>query len=167
MKTTKIMIALVAIATAMVSCGFGKSATTSSTPATGTAQQTTAAAVQMGKNAGSSLDMLTAQYKTDGKLDMSNLSNIANMLNLAAASQQLYANKSNSDYRKGFVNGMILNSINIDELNATTVTEALDELAEQTNIDALQEAAQKGEATAEEVKKTADSVTQIIEIFKK
>ncbi|MBR1929128.1 MAG: hypothetical protein IJ834_05245 [Paludibacteraceae bacterium] len=169
MKTNIIFVAAMAIAITFTSCGFGKGATTStSNNAASTTTVSSTDAVQMGKNAGNSLDQLTAQYKADGnKLDMTNLMNIANTLNLVAASQQFYNNKSNSEYRKNFVKGMVLNSINIDELNADVVTESLSDLVEQTNISELQAAAQKGEATAKEVEKTAEGIKNIINIFKK
>ena len=154
----------------LTSCGFMKGSTTNtteSTTANTVAQATAADAVQMGRNAGMALDNLAAQYKADGKLDMTNIMNIANMLNLVGAGQQIYQNKSNSEYRQGFIKGMIANSINIDEINAETVTEGLTELVEQTNVGELKSAMQKGQATATEVQNVATSVTNIIGLFKK
>ena len=163
-----ILLASLILSLVLTSCGMlkGNSAsnTTTSDPAAATSQTTEAS--QMGKNAGSALDYLTAQYKSAGKLDMSNMMNIANMLNLVGAAQQVYAHKSDSNYRKGFVKGMIANSINIDESNAESVTDKLQSLAENTNMDKLNSAVQKGQATATEVENVASSVTNIIKLFK-
>jgi len=82
MKKTIILASAVA-ALVLTSCGFGKSATTNNTTSTTTTTTTTATTadgVQMGKNAGLALENLAAQYKADGKLDMTNIMNIAQML---------------------------------------------------------------------------------------
>ena len=153
----------------LTACGFTKNATTNnSTSSTTTTQPASSTeAVQMGKNAGSSLDYLTAQYKSAGKLDMTNMMNIASMLNLVGAAQQVYTNKADQSYRQNFIKGLIANSINIDDLNAETVTDQLTTLAENTNVDKLNSAMQKGQATATEVQNVASSVTNIINMFKK
>lgn len=169
MKKTIILASAVA-ALVLTSCGFGKSATTNnttSTTATTTATATTADGVQMGKNAGMALENLAAQYKADGKLDMTNIMNIAQMLNLVGAAQQVYNNKSNKEYRQSFIKGMIANSINIDEVNAGTITDSLSDMMEETKVNELQSAMQKGQATATEVQNVANSVTNIISMFKK
>ncbi len=165
-----IILASAAAALMLASCGFMKNSTTntqSTTTATTTVAPTANDAAMMGKNAGMALDNLAAQYKADGKLDMTNIMNIANMLNLVGAAQQIYTNKSSSEYRTGFIKGLIANSINIDEINAETVTEGLTELVENTQVDKLQSAMQKGQATATEVQNVATSVTNIISMFKK
>ncbi|MBR1564487.1 MAG: hypothetical protein IJ650_03995 [Paludibacteraceae bacterium] len=170
MKKTIILASAVA-ALVLTSCGFGKSATTnnttSTTATTTTATATTADGVQMGKNAGMALENLAAQYKADGKLDMTNIMNIAQMLNLVGAAQQVYNNKSNKEYRQSFIKGMIANSINIDEVNAGTITDSLSDMMEETKVNELQSAMQKGQATATEVQNVANSVTNIISMFKK
>jgi len=169
MKKTIILASAVA-ALVLTSCGFGKSATTNNTTSTTTTTTTTATTadgVQMGKNAGLALENLAAQYKADGKLDMTNIMNIAQMLNLVGAAQQVYENKSNKEYRQSFIKGMIANSINIDEMNAGTITDSLSDMMEETKVNELQSAMQKGQATATEVQNVANSVTNIISMFKK
>ncbi|MBR1808095.1 MAG: hypothetical protein IJ776_01740 [Paludibacteraceae bacterium] len=168
MKKTIILASAVA-ALMLTSCGFGKSATTNTTESTTTTttQATASDAAMMGKNAGSALDYLAAQYKSSGKIDMTNMMNVAQMLNLVGAAQQVYNNKSSQEYRQGFIKGMIANSINIDELNAGTITDSLNEMMEETQVDKLQSAMQKGQATATEVQNVANSVTNIISLFKK
>lgn len=163
------IIALTAVAALLFSsCGMlkGNSSSASSNNTAATATASTDAA-QMGKNAGSSLDYLTAQYKSAGKLDMTNMMNIASMLNLVGAAQQVYQNKSDKAYRQNFVKGMIANSINIDQYNAESVTDKLQSLVENTNVDKLNDAMQKGQATASEVENVTNSVTNIIQMFKK
>ncbi len=166
MKKTIIFASAIA-ALMLTSCGFGKSATTNTTTATTTTQATSADATMMGKNAGMAIDNLAYQYKADGKLDMTNMMNIAQMLNLVGAAQQVYENKSNKEYRQGFIKGMIANSVNIDDMNAGTITDNLTNMMEETKVDELQAAMQKGQATATEVQNVANSVTNIISMFKK
>ncbi len=165
----KQIIALTAVAALLLSsCGMlkGNSTSAQSSTTTSSASAATTDAAQMGKNAGSALDYLAAQYKSAGKLDMTNMMNIANMLNLVGAAQQVYQNKSDKTYRQGFVKGLIANSINIDQYNADSVTDKLQSLAENTNVDKLSSAMQKGQATASEVENVASSVTNIIKLFK-
>ena len=154
----------------LTSCGMLKgNSSNAGTAGTATSATTTtnSSAAMMGKNAGSSLDYLAAQYKSAGKLDMTNMMNIASMLNLVGAAQQVYQNKSDKTYRQDFIKGMIANSINIDEYNAESVTDKLQNLAEETNMDKLNDAMQKGQATASEVQNVATSVTNIFSLFKK
>ncbi|MBQ9338731.1 MAG: hypothetical protein IJS13_00175 [Paludibacteraceae bacterium] len=165
----KQIIALTAVVALLLSsCGMlkGNSTSAQSSTTTSSASAATTDAAQMGKNAGSALDYLAAQYKSAGKLDMTNMMNIANMLNLVGAAQQVYQNKSDKTYRQGFVKGLIANSINIDQYNADSVTDKLQSLAENTNVDKLSSAMQKGQATASEVENVASSVTNIIKLFK-
>ena len=162
-----IFLASAVVALMLASCGFGKSSTTNTTSTTTTTTATASDAAMMGKNAGMALDNLSMQYKADGKLDMSNIMNIANMLNLVGAAQQVYENKSSKEYRQGFVRGMIANSINIDELNAESITDSLEDMMEETKVAELQSAMQKGQATAVEVQNVANSVSNIVSLFKK
>ena len=166
----KQIFAITAIAALVFSsCGMlkGNSSSAATSTASTAAASSASDAAQMGKNAGSALDYLAAQYKSAGKLDMTNMMNIASMLNLVGAAQQVYQNKSDKTYRQGFIKGMIANSVNIDDYNAETVTDKLQSLAENTNVDKLNEAMQKGQATATEVENVAGSVTNIISMFKK
>ncbi len=156
---------LVSCSTLKNNSSTASSSTSASTSSAATA--TTSDAVQMGKNAGAALDYLTAQYKSAGKLDMTNMMNIASMLNLVGAAQQVYQNKSDSNYRKAFISGMVSNSLNVTDNNAESITDKLQSLAENTNADKLQEAIQKGQATATEVENVTSSVTNIINMFKK
>ncbi len=148
----------------MVSCGVFGGAGTPSTSSTTPSTNTTAA--QAGKSAGAAIDALTAQYKADGKIDMKNFTNLANILNLIGSAQGLKDNKDDATYKKGFIQGLVANSINIDAASAPSITDKLQELAAKTDTSKLQSAVQKGQATAAEVQNVANSVTSIISLFK-
>ncbi len=153
----------------MTSCGMlGGTSTSTTKPSTTTATPTAnATATQAGKNAGAAIDALTAQYKADGKIDMKNFTNLANILNLIGSAQGLKENKADDSYKKGFIQGLIANSINIDTQTAPSITDKLQDLAAQTDTSKLQEAVQKGQATADEVQNVANSISSIISLFKK
>ncbi len=151
----------------MVSCGvFGGAGTPSTSSTSSTTPSTNTTAAQAGKNAGVAIDALTAQYKADGKIDMKNFTNLANILNLIGSAQGLKENKDDATYKKGFIQGLIANSINIDAASAPSITDKLQELAAKTDTSKLQSAVQKGQATAAEVQNVANSVTSIISLFK-
>ena len=161
-----IFVALAVAAVCLTSCGFGKSATTNTSSSASTAVTTNGN--QMGRSTGVALDNLATQYKADGKLDMTNLMNIANMLNVIGGAQNVYENKSDKEYLGSFSKGLVAGSLNIDTDEAAEgITEQLESLAEQTNLNELQSAMQKGQATATEVQNVANSVTNIISLFKK
>lgn len=165
MKKT-IFMAMTVVAICLTSCGFGKSATTN-TSSTTTAAATTDGTT-IGRSTGVALDALAAQYKNDGKLDMTNLMNVANVLNVIGGAQNVYENKGSKDYLKTFSKGLVAGSLNIDtDEAAENITEQLEDWADQTNLTELQTAMQKGQATAEEVQNVANSVTNIISLFKK
>ncbi len=148
----------------MVSCGILGGSGASSTPST--TQSTNTSATQVGKNAGAAIDALTAQYKADGKIDMKNFSNLANILSLIGSAQELKENKADSNYKKGFIQGLVANSINIDAQTAPSVTDKLQDLAENADTSKLQNAVQKGQETATEVQNVANSITSIVSLFK-
>ncbi|MBP5488347.1 MAG: hypothetical protein J6X77_02130 [Bacteroidales bacterium] len=85
-----------------------------------------------GQASGAALRNLYTQYKTDGKVDMTNINNI---LNLAALSQCIGELKDagtvdKSDYIKEFATGLILGSNNlVTQTNSTPVVSGLTNLA--------------------------------------
>lgn len=85
-----------------------------------------------GQASGAALRNLYTQYKTDGKIDMTNINNI---LNLAALSQCIGELKDagtvdKSDYIKDFATGLILGSNNlVNQNNSTSVVGGLANLA--------------------------------------
>ena len=151
----KQIFAITAIAALVFSsCGMlkGNSSSAATSTASTAAASSASDAAQMGKNAGSALDYLAAQYKSAGKLDMTNMMNIASMLNLVGAAQQVYQNKSDKTY-------ILIRSQMIEIRKAQRIVDV-----ERTK---LNEAMQKGQATAAEVENVAGSVTNIISMFKK
>lgn len=158
----------VSAALLLSSCGFLKNSTSTSTSTTSTTTTSSADAVQAGKAAGNAMDALYTQYKTDGKLDMKNIMNIANMVSLVGAAQQLKDNKSDSSFRQGFIQGIIANSVNVDKTNAETITDQLtDFVSSNVNTDSLTSALQKGQSATTEVQNAANSVSNILNLFKK
>lgn len=85
-----------------------------------------------GQASGAALRNLYTQYKTDGKIDMTNINNI---LNLAALSQCIGELKDagkvdKSEYVKEFATGLILGSNNlVNQTNSTPVVSGLTNLA--------------------------------------
>jgi len=85
-----------------------------------------------GQASGAALRNLYTQYKTDGKIDMTNINNI---LNLAALSQCIGELKDagkvdKSEYVKEFATGLILGSNNlVNQTNSTPVVGGLTNLA--------------------------------------
>ena len=85
-----------------------------------------------GQASGAALRNLYTQYKTDGKIDMTNINNL---LNLAALSQCIGELKDagtvdKSDYLREFATGLILGSNNlVNQNNSTPVVSGLTNLA--------------------------------------
>lgn len=130
---------VIALAAAMfTSCGFLQNATSSSTSSnTTTASTSTANGVSTGRAAGTALDALYSQYKATGKIDCGNISNLLSIAQLVAACQELKTNKGNSSYTKEFTQGLVLSSVNVEEINKTTVTNSLASLAENIDTSAI------------------------------
>ena len=133
MKLSTIFAATAALMLA-TSCGiFGGSTATTATPTSN------------GQASGAALRSLYTQYKTDGKIDMTNINNI---LNLAALSQAVTELKDagtvdKSAYIKEFATGLILGSNNlVNQSNSTPVVSGL------TNIAGIDLSAVKGAATS-------------------
>lgn len=119
MKLNAILAAAVALLLA-TSCGIFGAGNGTQTP-TGS-----------GQASGAALRNLYTQYKTDGKIDMTNINNI---LNLAALSQCIGELKDagkvdKSEYVKEFATGLILGSNNlVNQTNSTPVVGGLTNLA--------------------------------------
>ena len=166
---SKMILASAVVAMMLTACGFGQSATTNTSSSTSSSTTAaTADGTQIGKSTGVALDALAAQYRTDGKLDMTNIMNIANMLNVVGGAQNIYENKSDKEYMKTFSKGLIAGSLNIDtDEAAESIEEQLQSIADDTNLTELQDAMKKGQTTATEVQNVANSVSNIVSLFKK
>jgi len=121
----------------MTGCGFMQNTSSSNaaptTQATTPAAQTAAPAVQTntnatvaGQNAGSALQALYAQYKTDGKYELMNMQNALNTMTLIANCEGLKQNYKDKNYLTDFGKGLIAGSLGlITQNNVQTVTSSL------------------------------------------
>ena len=120
-----------------------------------------------GSQSGVALKALYNQYKADGKLDFSNLSNVANILNISAQVQKLTQADKDSVSYTDFSKGLIEGSVNlVNELNAEQVTETL--VSKLGNIDTtkLNETADKAQTAVSNVSSAASSIMDVLSLFK-
>ena len=145
---------------------------------------TTVSPTVNGQAAGAALKSLYGQYKVDGKLDMSNLSNIMNLTTLATNVQGLKGQTDKSAFYKDFASGLILGSGSlVTAKNSSNVMSGLTSLVNNVDLSGLIKT-KAAETTADVSEKTAataataatalsnasdiaDSVTNILNIFKK
>lgn len=146
--------------------------------ATSSTTTTESAGTTNGKAAGSALKSLYAQYKADGKLDMSNLNNIMNAATLATNVKGLKGQSDKTTFYKEFAAGLILGSNNlVSQTNSTAVMSGLTSLVNNVDLSALTEKTadaqqqtaalqSKGTEAAQSLSAVKDSVTSILELFK-
>lgn len=145
---------------------------------------TTVSPTVNGQAAGAALKSLYGQYKVDGKLDMSNLSNVMNLTTLATNVQGLKGQTDKSAFYKDFASGLILGSGSlVTAKNSSNVMSGLTSLVNNVDLSGLIKT-KSAETTAAVSEKTAataataatalsnasdiaDSVTNILNIFKK
>lgn len=126
----------------------------------------TATATGNGKAAGAALKSLYTQYKTDGKLNMSNVSNLINLATLANNLQGLKGQSNKSAFYKDFATGLVTGSGSlVNTSNSTSVMSGLSNLVNNVDLSGLQGAAQgKTLGNASEI---ASSVSGILNLLKK
>lgn len=183
----KKILAIALAAIMFTSCGFLKGTTTTPASSTTTTPATATSGVTTGKAAGLALDALTTQYKTTGTIDCSNITNLLNIAQVVAACKELKSNKGNADYTKSFTQGLVLSSVNVDELNKETITDKLTSLVDNVDTTALNNsitnavntgkekaaaasekvanAAATATNVANEVNEVANSITTILSLF--
>lgn len=140
--------------------------------ATTDTESTATVAASNGKAAGAALKALYSQYKADGKIDMSNLTNIMNIATLANNVKDLKGKTNKTDFYKDFASGLVMGSNNlVNNNNSTSIMNGLQSLVNNVDLSALQgkatTAAAKGTAALENANEIAESVTSILNIFKK
>ena len=163
-----------------------KGNTTESTTTT-TATETVAPATSEGQAAGVALKALYGQYKTDGKLDMSNLTNLMNLAALATSVQNLKGQTDKTTFYKDFVKGLITGSNNlVNENNSTSIMSGLQNLVNNVDLSGLTASAEekaepaaatltekltgaseKANTAVENATEFAGAVTNILNLFKK
>lgn len=122
-----------------------------------------------GQQSGVALKALYAQYKVDGKLDFSNLTNVANIMNIAAQAQKIKdAEKGSVNYSE-FSKGLIVGSTNlITDINVDQVVGALKEtVSDKIDTEKITEATDKTQTAVSNISQAAGSITDIINLFKK
>lgn len=185
---------------ALVACGSTKQTTTTTSANTSNATQTPATTTNSsatgmgafagmlgatqqpaqsesytaGQQSGVALKALYAQYKADGKIDLSNINNLLNIVNLSAQVQKITkAEKGTVDY-SDFSKGLIAGSVNlVNELNQEKVVNVLTQQLSKVDTSKLTEAAGKAQTTVNtvsetigSVKEASSSVMEIINLFK-
>jgi hypothetical protein len=122
-----------------------------------------------GQQSGVALKALYAQYKVDGKLDFSNLTNVANIMNVAAQAQKIKDAEKGSvnytDFSKGLVEGA---TGLISDINADAVVEGLKQtVSSKIDTEKVNEVSDKAQTAATNISSTASSITDIIKLFQK
>ena len=147
-----------------------------------TTVENVSAATSNGKQAGAALKSLYTQYKADGKMDMSNLTNIMNLATLANNVQGLKGQDNKTAFYKDFASGLILGSGNlVTQVNSEAVVEGLTGLVENVDLSALTTSATsaaekaasaitvasgKAGTAVENATEIAESVSSILNLFK-
>ena len=160
---------------------------TTETTTTTTATETVAPATSDGQAAGVALKALYGQYKADGKLDMSNLTNLMNLAALATSVQNLKGQPDKTTFYKDFVKGLITGSNNlVNENNSTSIMSGLQNLVNNVDLSGLTASAEekaesaaatltekltgaseKANTAVENATEIAGAVTNILNLFKK
>lgn len=173
-----LIVSAVAFTTAAVSADaqvlknlFNKATSSETTEVTG--------ATSEGKAAGAALKALYAQYNVDGKINMGNMTNLINLATLASNVQSLKGQSDKGSFYKDFAAGLILGSDNlVTQNNSTTVMDGLTNLVNNVDMSGLKDiatnvsnaaanTADKANTAVENATVIANSVTNILNLFKK
>ncbi|MBO5961172.1 MAG: hypothetical protein J6P99_04980, partial [Paludibacteraceae bacterium] len=145
MKTTTLMAVLLTVALACTSCGSTSS--TTSNPLAGLTSQS--AAYTSGQSAGTALRALYTQYKTNGKIDMTNHSTLTNILTLTNSYQTLKNAQKGSGAYTDFTKGLMLGSSNlVTPSNTETVMDNLSNVLGKLDTSTITNALQQGTTAA-------------------
>lgn len=136
---------MVCIATlALTSCGVASSAASSNTVAKAS-----------GQTCGTAVQGLYKSYKNSGTIDLTNSTNINNALALATAYTNLKNNKSDSNYRKAFTNGLIASSAGL--ITSANATQFVDKLLATSGLSGL---------NTQNITQTASTAAAIVNLMK-
>ena len=120
-----------------------------------------------GQQSGVALKALYLQYQADGKIDFSNLTNIANILNLSAQVQKIAQAEKGSVNYSDFSQGLIAGSVNlVNELNQEKVVDILTTQVANIDTSKITEATDKAQSTVNSITETASSLSEFISLFK-
>lgn len=133
------------------------------------------AATSNGQAAGAALKALYTQYKADGKIDLSNINNIMNLAALANNVKDLKGQTNKSAFYKDFAAGLVTGSNSlVTSSNSTAVMNGLSKLVNNVDLTVLQGKASevvenvttKGSAALEDANQIATSVSSILKLLK-
>lgn len=111
-----------------------------------------------GQASGAALKSLYSQYKTDGKVDLTNLNNIISMAQLVNNIQGLGSVDDKSKFYTDFASGLILGSNNlVTQQTSNPVTNTLQTLVSGTDLSAI---AAAGIAAAAQSQQTQQAAAQ-------
>ena len=122
-----------------------------------------------GQQSGVALKALYAQYKVDGKLDFSNLTNVANIMNVAAQAQKIKDAEKGSVNYTDFSKGLVESATGlISDINADAVVEGLKQaVSSKVDTEKVNEVSDKGQTAATNISQTATSIMEVIKLFQK
>lgn len=187
MKTKQLFAVVMTVAFMLTSCGSTTSTTNALSALTGQSQQSEA--YTSGQSAGVALRALYTQYKTNGKLDMSNLGTLTQILTLTNSCKTLKSvtkgTGAYSDFSKGLIAGSsnLVNNNNSEKIvtNLTNVltkvdTTSISQVVNKSNsvvsnavekgATALENATEKGSELMEDADAIVTSVQSILGLFK-
>lgn len=114
-----------------------------------------------GQQSGAALKSLYSQYKTDGKVDLSNLNNIISMAQLVNGIQGLSGVDDKSKFYTDFAAGLILGSNNlVTQQTSNPVTNTLQTLASGTDLSAIAAAGLAAVAQTQQTQQTQQAAAQ-------
>lgn len=186
MKLSTIFAALAATVIAAASCGVLGGTSSTSTASTGTtaapatATTTSSAAYTNGTTSGTALRNLYVQYQAEGKLNLTNPSNLLNIASLTSSLSGLKGQEEGKAYYKDFAKGLIAGSVNLVTTdNSSAVMSQLGTLAN-TDLSGIGNILTTASSTAsqqqsttstgtasEKVNQAATAITSILGIFGK
>lgn len=144
---------------AILLMGMGACATMNQSSSLTPQTPTNTTAYTAGAACGSALLALYTQYKTDGKIDLTNPTNLLHLATLAGSSSQLKANSNNKPYFQDFAKGTISGSRNA--VTASITNKLLNSLST-VNLSSLKQQSTKVSQTTEAV----SSVVNLLNLLK-
>ena len=114
-----------------------------------------------GQQSGAALKSLYSQYRTDGKVDLSNLNNIISMAQLVNGIQGLGGVDDKSKFYTDFAAGLILGSNNlVTQQTSKPVTNTLQTLVSGTDLTAIAAAGLAAAAQTQQAQQTQTAAAQ-------
>lgn len=154
MKKFTVILMLFATLFAFNSCKSSSSSASAFSSST-----SAASGLSSGQSCGSALKNLYTQYKADGKLDMTNTSNLLQLASLANSCKQIKDATKDSQYYKSFAQGVIAGST--QTVTTSTVDNVISTVSNLNFSDLLSGAASTA-STISNAASTASSVSNTV-----